>query len=203
MEKLRLNDASFTFEPENSTALGFGFRCGFLGLLHMEIVQERLEREFDLDLITTAPGVSYRVTTTDGDVLEIANPNHLPAPNYIERIEEPYISSTIITRDDFLGGLLKLSEDRRGVQKSLEYLSSNRVVLTYEFPLERGRPRLLRQAEVHLEGLRLVRLRVHRVPRGRPRQARHPRQRRARRRPLADRPPGGVRRQRAASSPQR
>ncbi len=135
MDKLRLNDASFTFEPENSTALGFGFRCGFLGLLHMEIVQERLEREFDLDLITTAPGVSYRVTKTDGTVLEVANPNHLPAPNYIERMEEPYISSTIITRDDFLGGLLKLSEDRRGVQKSLEYLSSNRVVLTYEFPL--------------------------------------------------------------------
>ena len=135
MEKLRLNDASFTFIPENSTALGFGFRCGFLGLLHMEIVQERLEREFDLDLITTAPGVNYRVTTTKGEVLDIVNPNHLPAPNYIERIEEPYISSTIITRDDFLGGLLKLSEERRGVQKSLEYLSSNRVVLTYEFPL--------------------------------------------------------------------
>ncbi|MCA1582083.1 MAG: translation elongation factor 4 [Acidobacteria bacterium] len=135
MDKLRLNDASFTFEPENSTALGFGFRCGFLGLLHMEIVQERLEREFDLDLITTAPGVSYRVITTGGEILEVANPNHLPPPNHIEKMEEPYISSTIITRDDFLGGLLKLSEDRRGVQKSLEYLSSNRVVLTYEFPL--------------------------------------------------------------------
>jgi GTP-binding protein LepA len=135
MEKLRLNDASFTFEPENSTALGFGFRCGFLGLLHMEIVQERLEREFDLDLITTAPGVSYRVTTTAGEVQDIVNPNHLPSPNHIERIEEPYIAGTIITRDDFLGGLLKLCEERRGVQKSLEYLSSNRVVLTYEFPL--------------------------------------------------------------------
>jgi GTP-binding protein LepA len=135
MEKLRLNDASFTFEPENSTALGFGFRCGFLGLLHMEIVQERLEREFDLDLITTAPGVSYRVTTTSGEVRDIVNPNHLPSPNHIERIEEPYISATIITRDDFLGGLLKLCEERRGVQKALEYLSSNRVVLTYDFPL--------------------------------------------------------------------
>jgi GTP-binding protein LepA len=135
MEKLRLNDASFTFEPENSTALGFGFRCGFLGLLHMEIVQERLEREFDLDLITTAPGVNYRVTTTSGEVLNIVNPNHLPSPNHIVMTEEPYISSTIITRDDFLGGLLKLCEERRGVQKSLEYLSSNRVVLTYEFPL--------------------------------------------------------------------
>jgi len=135
MEKLRLNDASFSFVPENSTALGFGFRCGFLGLLHMEIVQERLEREFDLDLITTAPGVNYRVTTTKGEVLEIVNPNHLPAPNYIERIEEPYITATIITRDEFLGGLLKLCEERRGTQRSLEYLASNRVVLIYDFPL--------------------------------------------------------------------
>src|SRR5215813_6171724 len=135
VEKLRLNDASFTFEPENSTALGFGFRCGFLGLLHMEIVQERLEREFDLNLITTAPGVNYKVTTTKGDVLDIVNPNHLPTPDKIERVEEPYIAATIITRDDFLGGLLKLCEERRGVQKSMEYLSSNRVVLTYEFPL--------------------------------------------------------------------
>jgi len=135
MEKLRLNDASFTFIPENSTALGFGFRCGFLGLLHMEIVQERLEREFDLSLITTAPGVNYKVTTTSGEILEVVNPNHLPQPNHIERIEEPYITATIITRDDSLGGLLKLCEDRRGEQKSLEYVSSNRVVLTYDFPL--------------------------------------------------------------------
>jgi GTP-binding protein LepA len=135
MEKLRLNDASFTFQPENSTALGFGFRCGFLGLLHMEIVQERLEREFDLDLITTAPGVNYRATTTRGEELEIVNPNHLPSPTAVEKIEEPWISATIITRDDFLGGLLKLCEERRGIQKSLEYLTSNRVVLAYEFPL--------------------------------------------------------------------
>jgi GTP-binding protein LepA len=135
MEKLRLNDASFSFVPENSTALGFGFRCGFLGLLHMEIVQERLEREFDLDLITTAPGVNYRVTTTKGEVLDIVNPNHLPQPNYIVTIEEPYITATIITRDEFLGGLLKLCEERRGTQKSLEYLAANRVVLIYDFPL--------------------------------------------------------------------
>ena len=101
----------------------------------MEIIQERLEREFDLDLITTAPGVNYRVTNTKGEILEIVNPNHLPAPNYIERIEEPYITATIITRDEFLGGLLKLCEDRRGTQKSLEYLAANRVVLTYDFPL--------------------------------------------------------------------
>jgi GTP-binding protein LepA len=135
MEKLRLNDASFTFVPENSTALGFGFRCGFLGLLHMEIVQERLEREFDLDLITTAPGVNYRVATTSGEILEIVNPNTLPQPNHIARIEEPYITATIITRDDSLGGLLKLCEERRGEQKSLEYVSSNRVILVYDFPL--------------------------------------------------------------------
>jgi GTP-binding protein LepA len=135
MEKLRLNDASFSWEPETSTALGFGFRCGFLGLLHMEIVQERLEREFDLELITTAPSVNYRVRTTAGDVIEVDNPAKLPEPQYIERIDEPYISGTIITRDDFLGGLLKLCEDRRGTQKSMEYLSSNRVVLTYDFPL--------------------------------------------------------------------
>jgi GTP-binding protein LepA len=135
MEKLRLNDASFSWEPETSTALGFGFRCGFLGLLHMDIVQERLEREFNLELITTAPSVNYRVRTTSGDLLEVDNPAKLPPPQNIERIDEPYISATIITRDDFLGGLLKLCEDRRGTQQSMEYLSANRVVLTYEFPL--------------------------------------------------------------------
>src|SRR5450830_1882533 len=135
LEKLKLNDAALMYEPEVSQALGFGFRCGFLGLLHMEIVQERLEREFDLELITTAPSVNYRVRTTAGDVIEVDNPAKLPEPQYIERIDEPYISGTIITRDDFLGGLLKLCEDRRGTQKSMEYLSSNRVVLTYDFPL--------------------------------------------------------------------
>jgi GTP-binding protein LepA len=135
MEKLRLNDASFTWEPETSTALGFGFRCGFLGLLHMDIVQERLEREFNLELITTAPSVKYRVRTTSGDVIEVDNPAKLPPPQLIDRIDEPFITATIITRDDFLGGLLKLCEDRRGTQQSMEYLSANRVVLTYDFPL--------------------------------------------------------------------
>jgi GTP-binding protein LepA len=139
MEKLRLNDASFTFVPENSTALGFGFRCGFLGLLHMEIVQERLEREFDLALITTAPGVNYRVTTTSGEVLQIVNPNTLPQPNHIERIEEPYITATIITRDDSLGGLLKLCEDRRGREIARVRLEQPRRP-DLRFPLERGRP---------------------------------------------------------------
>jgi GTP-binding protein LepA len=135
MEKLRLNDASFSWEPETSVALGFGFRCGFLGLLHLEIIQERLEREFNLDLITTAPSVNYQVRTTSGDIIDVDNPAKLPPPQAIDRIDEPWITATVITRDDFLGSLLKLSEERRGTQKSMEYLASNRVVLTYEFPL--------------------------------------------------------------------
>ncbi|MCC6131664.1 MAG: elongation factor 4 [Acidobacteria bacterium] len=135
MEKLRLNDASFTFEPESSTALGFGFRCGYLGLLHMEIVQERLEREFNLSLVTTAPSVPYRVKTTRGELLEISNPVKLPEPQYIDEIEEPYILATIITKDEFLGGLLALAEERRGKQVSLEYAGTQRAVLKYEFPL--------------------------------------------------------------------
>jgi GTP-binding protein LepA len=135
MEKLRLNDASFTFEPESSTALGFGFRCGYLGLLHMEIVQERLEREFDLSLITTAPSVPYRVKTTRGETLEISNPVKLPEPQYIQEIDEPYILATIITKDEFLGGLLALAEERRGTQVSLEYAGTQRAVLKYELPL--------------------------------------------------------------------
>jgi GTP-binding protein LepA len=135
MEKLRLNDTSFTFEPESSTALGFGFRCGYLGLLHMEIVQERLEREFDLSLITTAPSVPYRVKTTRGETLEISNPVKLPEPQYIQEIDEPYILATIITKDEFLGGLLALAEERRGTQVSLEYAGTQRAVLKYELPL--------------------------------------------------------------------
>ena len=135
MEKLRLNDASFTFEPESSTALGFGFRCGYLGLLHMEIIQERLEREFDLSLVTTAPSVPYRVKTNRGEVLEISNPVKLPEPGFIDEIHEPYILATIITKDEYLGGLLALAEERRGTQVSLEYAGTARAVLKYEFPL--------------------------------------------------------------------
>jgi len=135
MEKLRLNDASFTFEPESSTALGFGFRCGYLGLLHMEIVQERLEREFNLSLVTTAPSVPYEVVTTRGERLEISNPVKLPPRELIEEIREPYILATIITKDEFLGGLLALAEERRGKQVSLEYAGTDRAVLKYEFPL--------------------------------------------------------------------
>jgi len=135
MEKLRLNDASFFFEPESSTALGFGFRCGFLGLLHMEIIQERLEREFNLELITTAPGVRYRVTTTDGQVAEIDSPSKMPDTGRILKIEEPFIEATILTNDEFLGGILPLLDEKRGVQKKFEYVTKDRVMLVYELPL--------------------------------------------------------------------
>jgi GTP-binding protein LepA len=135
LEKLRLNDSAFSFEPENSVALGFGFRCGFLGLLHLEIVQERLEREFNIDLITTAPGVRYRITATNGAVIEVDNPTKFPDPSEIKEIEEPIIDATVITREDFLGGILKLLEEKRGVQKKFEYIGSGRVMLMYEMPL--------------------------------------------------------------------
>src|SRR5262249_16920640 len=135
MDKLRLNDASFFYEPESSTALGFGFRCGFLGLLHMEIVQERLEREFDLALITTAPGVPYRVTTTHDEIDEIDSPSQMPDQARIARIEEPFIEATILTNDAFLGGILPLLEEKRGVQKKFEYVTKDRVMLVYELPL--------------------------------------------------------------------
>mgnify|MGYP001465973395 FL=1 len=134
LEKLKLNDSAFFFEPETSLALGFGFRCGFLGLLHMEIVQERLEREFDMDLVTTAPGVLYRVTRTDGTVEEIDNPSKLPAASSVEKVEEPIIRALILTPSDYVGPILKICQEKRGVQKSLEYLSSNRVLITYDLP---------------------------------------------------------------------
>ncbi len=135
MDKLRLNDASFFYEPESSTALGFGFRCGFLGLLHMEIIQERLEREFNLDLITTAPGVRYRVTTTNGTVVEVDSPSKMPETGKIDKIEEPFIEATILTNDDYLGGILSLLDEKRGIQKKFEYITENRVMLVYELPL--------------------------------------------------------------------
>jgi GTP-binding protein LepA len=135
LEKLRLNDSAFNFEPEHSVALGFGFRCGFLGLLHLEIVQERLEREFDIDLITTAPGVRYRITTTVGEVIEVNSPTKFPDPSEIKQIEEPIIDATVITREEYLGGILKLLEEKRGEQKKFEYMGAGRVMLTYELPL--------------------------------------------------------------------
>jgi GTP-binding protein LepA len=133
--KLQLNDASFFYEPENSVALGFGFRCGFLGLLHMEIVQERLEREFGLNLITTAPSVRYRITRVGGDVMEVDSPAKFPAPSDMEKIEEPIIKAMIITDDQSVGSILQLCQDKRGSQKNFEYLSPTRVMLTYELPL--------------------------------------------------------------------
>jgi len=135
LEKLQLNDSSFSFEPENSIALGFGFRCGFLGLLHLEIVQERLEREFQIDLITTAPGVRYLVTTTAGDVLAVDNPQKFPEPSAIRQVEEPIIDATVITREEYIGEILKLLEEKRGIQKKFEYIGSGRVLLLYEMPL--------------------------------------------------------------------
>src|SRR5271167_4354434 len=135
LEKLRLNDSSFFFEPESSVALGFGFRCGFLGLLHMEIIQERLEREFNLDLITTAPGVRYRITKTDGEMVEIDNPSRWLDPSEIAKVEEPVILATILTNEEYVGGILALVEEKRGKQKTFEYVSSSRVMLHYELPL--------------------------------------------------------------------
>jgi GTP-binding protein LepA len=135
LEKLRLNDSSFFFEPESSAALGFGFRCGFLGLLHMEIIQERLEREFGLDLITTAPGVRYHITKTDGERIEVDNPSRWPNQSEIAKIEEPVIIATILTNEEYVGGILKLVEEKRGKQKGFEYVSASRVMLTYELPL--------------------------------------------------------------------
>jgi len=134
LEKLRLNDASFFFEPETSTALGFGFRCGFLGLLHMDIVQERLEREFNMDLVTTAPAVLYRVTTTDDVVEEIDSPAKLPESGRVRKIEEPVITAMILTPAEYVGGILQLCQEKRGVQKSLEYVAADRVLVTYELP---------------------------------------------------------------------
>jgi GTP-binding protein LepA len=135
LERLRLNDASFTFEPETSGALGFGFRCGFLGLLHMEIVRERLEREFDLSLIATAPSVAYRVHTTDGNVLEIDNPSSMPPAASVEQIEEPYLTCTILTPSEYTGALMELCQSRRGEMLRLEYLSPERIELVYRLPL--------------------------------------------------------------------
>ena len=135
IEKLQLNDASLTFIPESSAALGFGFRCGFLGLLHMEIIQERLDREFNMDVITTVPNVSFKVFTTKGEEIDVHNPSGLPLANYIDRIEEPYIVAQVITLSDYVGSIMKLCIDKRGVLKNQVYLTRDRVELTFEMPL--------------------------------------------------------------------
>jgi len=135
LEKLKLNDASLVFEPENSVALGFGFRCGFLGLLHMEIIQERLEREYGINLIATAPSVNYKAYLTDGSVQEISNPAEMPAANYLDHLEEPYVKATIILPSDYVGPIMELCQEKRGIFKNMEYLTESRVMLTYELPL--------------------------------------------------------------------
>ena len=132
--KLKLNDSSFHFEQETSAALGMGFRCGFLGLLHLEIITERLEREFDVNLITTTPGVIYKVYKTKGEVLDLQNPSNMPDPSQIEKIEEPWIKSTIITPDEYLGSIIKICQEKRGIQTNLSY-SGKRAVLSYDLPL--------------------------------------------------------------------
>jgi GTP-binding protein LepA len=134
LDKLRLNDSSFSVEPETSDALGFGFRCGFLGLLHMEIVQQRLERHFEMTLITTAPSVRYRVTTTDGQMMEVSNPAKLPPPQNIRKWEEPVITALVLTPPEYVGGILALCQDKRGIQKELKYVTTTRVLITYELP---------------------------------------------------------------------
>lgn len=135
LEKLQLNDASLQFEPETSIALGFGFRCGFLGLLHLEIIQERLEREYNLDLVTTAPGVIYRVYKTNGDVIELTNPSNLPDPSEIEYMEEPMVSAEIMVTTEFIGSIMELCQERRGVYISIEYMEETRALLKYDLPL--------------------------------------------------------------------
>ena len=135
LEKLHLNDTAFTYEAETSAALGFGYRCGFLGLLHMEVIRERLEREYDLTLLTTSPTVAFRVTTTDGDVIEVDNPSRLPPPGRIDRVEEPYVRGSVVVPADYLGGVIKLCQDKRGLQKRLEYLDEQLTLLEYELPL--------------------------------------------------------------------
>ncbi|MFC2136555.1 translation elongation factor 4 [Bacteroidota bacterium] len=135
IEKLQLNDASLTYVPESSVALGFGFRCGFLGLLHMEIIQERLDREFDMDVITTVPNVSYKVFTTKGEVIDVHNPSGLPEPNYIDYIEEPYIIAQVISKSEYVGSIMNLCIDKRGKLKNQVYLTSKRVEVTFEMPL--------------------------------------------------------------------
>jgi GTP-binding protein LepA len=164
LERLRLNDAALQFEPETSSAMGFGFRCGFLGLLHMEIVQERLEREYNLDLIITAPSVIYQVTTVQGEVLYIDNPSKLPDPHHRERIEEPYVQVEMITPEEYVGTLMELSQNRRGVFKDMKYLTQGRTTLIYELPLAevvtdffdqmKSRSRGYASMEYHLIGYR-------------------------------------------------
>ncbi len=187
LEKLKLNDAALFYEPETSQALGFGFRCGFLGLLHMEIVRERLEREFDLDLLVTAPNVAYRVRPMNGEWIEVHTPSDLP--DAFEEVEEPYIKASIIVPKEFVGTVMELNNDRRGTVRPPRVPLGAARPPDLRAAARRDRPRLLRPAEVAHARLRELRLRHLRLPAGQPRARRHPRRRRARRRALADHPP--------------
>ena len=165
---MRLNDSSFFFEPESSVALGFGFRCGFLGLLHMEIIQERLEREFNLDLITTAPGVRYKITKTDGKMIEVDNPSRWPDPSEIAKIEEPVILATILTNEEYVGGILKLVEDKRGKQKTFRVRQLVARDAALRTAAERDRARFLRSPEIRFARIRFARLSPRRTIGNRP-----------------------------------
>ena len=190
LEKLHLNDASFTYEPESSVALGFGFRCGFLGLLHMEIVQERLEREFNLDLIASAPSVEYEVVLTNGrGVVRIDNPSRLPNVSDIEEIREPWVTVSVISPSTYIGPLMDLSTNRRGTFVDMEYVDPLRVMLRFEMPLAELIVDYYDQLKSRTPGLRLDGLRGGRLSGGQPRQGRRPRRRRAGRCPVTDRPP--------------
>lgn len=135
LEKLQLNDAALQYEPETSNALGFGFRCGFLGLLHLEIIEERLDKEFDLSLITTSPSVIYKIHKTDGEIIELYNPADLPKPQEISYMEEPFVEAEILTPKEFVGNIMEICQNRRGIYKDMKYLDENRVTIIYELPL--------------------------------------------------------------------
>ena len=183
MGRLRLNDASFSYEMESSAALGFGFRCGFLGLLHLEIIQERLEREFNLDLIATAPSVIYKIALNDGDALELHNPADMPDPVKIAEIQEPWIKATILTPDEYLGAVLKLCQDRRGVQVDLNYVGK-RAMVVYELPLNEVVFDFYDRLKSISKGYASLRLSDHRLSRRRSGQDVDPGQRRTGRRPV-------------------
>ena len=194
MEKLRLNDSSFTYEPETSGALGFGFRCGFLGLLHMEIIRERLEREYDLSLVATAPNVEYHAHMVDGRDEVVDNPSALPTPNQIEHIEEPFVTVTVLTPTEFVGAVMELCQQRRAEQTRMEYLSEERVELVYIIPLAEIVMDFFDQLKSRTRGLREPRLRAGRLSRREPGQGGRVAQQRARRRVLHDHAQGqGVR----------
>ena len=190
LDKLKLNDASLHYEPEVSQALGFGFRCGFLGLLHMDIVQERLEREYDMDLITTAPTVVYQVLLRDGTLLEIENPSKLPDPSKVEEIREPIITATILMPQEYVGPVITLCTEKRGVQKNMQYLG-RQVMLTYELPMAEVVMDFFDKLKSVSRGYASLDYEFKEFRAADVRQARHPDQRRARRRAVGDGAPVG------------